>query len=147
MSERTHGEEPEGRLEVVQAIFSALVDMDTGKLAPFEASGITITPAERRQADELFLASMFAGFDQRDRLLDAMRVLIGGRKISAAASWPDLFDGLSPERVSQLRGFYDALPEGARAEYDRRYGHPEESDSAAPGHTVPDRRIRPASGP
>ena len=37
----------------VQAIFSALVDMDPGKL---EANGIRITPAERKQADELYLA-------------------------------------------------------------------------------------------
>ena len=126
MSERNHGEEPEVRPEVVQAIFSALVDMDPGKLAPLEASGIRIAPAERKQADELYLACMLASFDQRECLLDAMKVLIGGRKLSAAASWSDLFDGLSPGRVSQLRDLYDTLPEGARAEYDRRYGHAEE---------------------
>ena len=40
------------RPEVVQAIFSALVDMD-----PLEANRIRITPAERKQADELYLAA------------------------------------------------------------------------------------------
>jgi hypothetical protein len=50
------GDESGIRPEVVQAIFSALVDMDPGKLAPLEANGIRITPAERKQADELYLA-------------------------------------------------------------------------------------------
>ena len=56
-----HGAGPPGdesgiRPEVVRAIFSALVDTDPGKLAPLEAIGIRITPAERKQADELYLA-------------------------------------------------------------------------------------------
>jgi hypothetical protein len=37
------GDEPGIRPEVVQAVFSALVDMDPGKLAPLEANGIRIT--------------------------------------------------------------------------------------------------------
>src|SRR5713101_6527932 len=76
------GDESGIRPEVVQAIFSALVDMDPGKLAPLEANGIRITPAERKQADELYLASMLAGRGQRKRWLEAMQVLIGGRKFS-----------------------------------------------------------------
>ena len=51
------GDESGIRPEVVQAIFSALVDMDPGKLAPPEANGIRITPAERKQPDELYLAA------------------------------------------------------------------------------------------
>ena len=31
--------------------------MDPGKLAPLEANGIRITPAERKQPDELYLAA------------------------------------------------------------------------------------------
>jgi len=32
-------------------------------------SGTRITPAERKQADELYLASILASFDQRERYL------------------------------------------------------------------------------
>jgi hypothetical protein len=45
------------RPEVVQAIFSALADMDPGKLGPLEANRIRITPAERKRAGELYLAA------------------------------------------------------------------------------------------
>lgn len=105
-------------------MFSALIDMDPEKLAPLAAAGVT--PAERRQADDLYLASMLASRDQRERWLKAMEVLIGGRKFDSPPRWPELFDGLSPEGASQLRGLYDAMPDGARAEYDHRYGLPEE---------------------
>ncbi len=40
------------------------------------------------------------------------------------AGWADLFDSLAPERAVQLGTLYEALPDGARAEYDRRYGRP-----------------------
>lgn len=72
------------------------------------------------------MASMLASMDQRERWLEAMQVLLGNRKLTEGTSWPDLFYGLSPERVSQLRGLYDAISDGARAAYDRRYGRPEE---------------------
>src|SRR5271169_3735181 len=77
------GDESGIRPELVQAIFSALVDMDPGKLAPLEANGIRITPAERKQADELYLAacsraavsgnagSRPAGADRRPQVLRA----------------------------------------------------------------------------
>lgn len=120
------GGEPGIRPEVVQAIFSALTDMDRDKLAPLEAAGIRITPAEQRQADLLFAASIEASLPQRQRLASAMEVLIGDRQFSTPPSWPELFDGLTPERVSQLYDLYDTLPDGGRAEYDRRYGRPEE---------------------
>jgi transcriptional regulator with XRE-family HTH domain len=118
--------EPEIRSETVQAIFSALVDMDPLKLVPLVESGIRITAAERRRADELYLASIIAGFDQRERRLQAMQVLIGDREFSAPPTWAELFSGLTPERRAQLSDLYDALPDGARAEYDRRYGHPKD---------------------
>lgn len=119
-------EQPPIRPEVVQAIFSALIDMDPAKLAPVEAAGIRITPAEQRQADELYAATIEASFDQRERFARAMEVLIDGRKFSKPPGWAELFDGLSPEVTSQLRDLYDALPDPGRAEYDRRYGRPEE---------------------
>lgn len=45
---------------------------------------------------------MLASRGQRKRWLEAMQVLIGDRKFSEP-SWPDLVDGLSPERASRLR--------------------------------------------
>jgi hypothetical protein len=62
--------------------------------------------------------------DRRDRELEALKLLTGDRKLTGVAAWPDLFDDLSPERALRLRDLYDALPRGARAEYDRRYGPP-----------------------
>jgi hypothetical protein len=100
--------------------------MDPGKLAPLQAAGIRITPAERKQAEDLCAASLLASHDQRERCLDAMQVLIGDRQFSTPPTWAELFDGLTPERASQLRELYDALSDGARAEYDRRYGRPED---------------------
>jgi hypothetical protein len=116
-------DQPPVRPEVVQAIFSALIDMDLAKLAPLAEAGIT--PAERKQADELYLASIIAGHDQRDRWLRTVEILIGGRTFSSPPSWPERFDGLSPEGAAKLRDLYDAMSDGARAEYDRRYGRPE----------------------
>ncbi len=118
-------DEPEVRPEVVQAVFSALVDMDPDKLAPLEVSGTRVTPAERKQAEELYAASLRASRDQRERWLKAMQVLTGDRKLTEGTGWPDLFDDLTAERLEQLRELYDAMPDPARAEYDRRYGRPE----------------------
>jgi hypothetical protein len=117
-------DQPPIRPEVVQAIFSALTDMDPAKLAPLETTGIT--PAERKQAEDLFAASLNASREQRERRLKALQVLIGDRTFSSPPSWPELFDGLSPEGASELRDLYDAMSDGARAEYDRRYGRPGE---------------------
>jgi hypothetical protein len=116
--------EPAIRPDVVQALFSALIDMDPGKLAALAETGITA--AERKQADELYLASIIADFDQRERWLHAMEIIIGDRKLSDNPSWTDLFDDLTPERAAQLRDLYYAMPDGARDEYDKRYGRPQE---------------------
>ncbi len=59
-------EQPPVRPEVVQAVFSGLIDMDPGKLAPLEAAGIGITPAEQRQADQLYAASIEASFREEN---------------------------------------------------------------------------------
>jgi len=121
-----HREPPEDaaeiRPEVVQAVFSALTDIDLARLAPLEETGIT--PAERKQAEALFTASLEASLGHRERTLQAMQILIGERNLSGDPAWPHLFDRLTPERAEQLRDLYDALPDGARAEYDRRYGRP-----------------------
>lgn len=52
-----------------------------------------------------------------------MQLLIGDRKLTKP-TWANLFDGLTAERAVRLRDLYDALPDGARAESDRRYGYP-----------------------
>ena len=117
-------DQPRIRPEVVQAVFSALTDMDPGKLAALASSGVT--RAERKPADELYFASLLAGSDQQERRLDALRALIGDHELAESTGWSDLFDGLSPERAWELRGLYDALPDSARAEYDRRYGRPQD---------------------
>ena len=104
-------------------MFSALTDLNPARLTPLAATGIT--DAKRKQAEDLLAASILASQDQRERWLTAMQVLIGDRQFSEPPSWAELFDGLSPERASQLRELYDVLEEPARAEYDRRYGRPE----------------------
>lgn len=116
-------DELQPRPDVVQALFGALVDMDPGQLAKIEETGIT--PAERRQAEDLFAASIEASLPRRQRFVEAMRVLICDRKLQDGTTWPELFDGLTPERAEVLRDLYDALPDGARAEWDARYGRPD----------------------
>jgi hypothetical protein len=53
-------------------------------------------------------------------------VLTSNRKLTEGTSWSDLFNSLGPESASRLSGLYDAMPDGARAEYDCRYGRPQE---------------------
>jgi hypothetical protein len=114
--------EPEARPEVVQGLFAALVDMDPGELAKIAGTGIT--PAECRQAEDLFAAALAVSLPQRERFAEAMRVLIGDRKLQEDTTWQELFDSLTPDRAAVLQGLYDALPDGARAEWDDRYGRP-----------------------
>jgi hypothetical protein len=54
---------------------------------------------------------MLASRGQRKRWLEATQVLIGDRKFSEP-SWPDLVDGLSPERASRCGSAHeDQRPE------------------------------------
>lgn len=116
-------DQPRVRPEVVQAVFSALTDMDPGKLAVLTSSGIT--EAERKQAEDSFLAGMLASQEHGQRRREVWQVLIA-RDWPSPPSWEQLFDDLTPERAARLGSLYDALPEGARAEYDRRYGRPQD---------------------
>jgi len=120
------GDEPEIRPEVVQAVFSALIDMDPATLMQLEAAGTGVTSAEREQAENLYAASLRASQDQPQRWLEGVKVLTARSDLSGGRSWADLFDSLGPEHAIQLRGLYDSMNDGARAEYDRRYGRPEE---------------------
>jgi hypothetical protein len=114
------------RPDIVQAVYSALFEVNPARLLALEAAGEHVTAAERAAAENLFLESMMASLDHHERTLQAMKVLFGERKFTGRPSWADLFDGLSPDDAAGLRDLYDALPDGARAEYDQRYGHPEE---------------------
>lgn len=114
--------EPQPRPEVVQALFSALTDMNPGELDMLEETGIT--PAERSQAEDLFAASIEASLPRRQRFVEAMSILADGGKLQGDPTWQELFDSLTPERAAALRDLYDALPDGARAEWDSRYGRP-----------------------
>ena len=123
------GDEPEIRPEVVQAIFSAMADNNSAKLNDLLRSGVTTgeylqamnqygeSPAGESPSGE----GAHVAPDSHQREFEAIKLLAGDRQLADATGWPDLFDGLTPERVAQLRDLYNALPEGARAEYDRRY--------------------------
>ncbi|SRR6266566_430721 len=124
MSERKPPDDaPAPRPEVIQAVLSALTDVDPAKPAPLLETGITA--AERKQAEELFLTTMLATADHRTRRVEAWEVLIA-REWHSPPTWQEMFDDLTPEQIARLCELYDALPDGARAEYDRRYGRPEE---------------------
>lgn len=107
-------------------MYSALVAMDPARLLALEEAGTGITPAERAAAEDLYLASMLASLEHRERRLQAMQLVLGDRKFTTEPTWAELFDGLTPERAARLGDLYDALPDGARAEYDQRYGPPGE---------------------
>ena len=79
-------DEPEIRAEVVQAVFSALIRMDTDTLIQLEAAEIGITAAERAQAEDLYAASLRATQDQRARWLEAVKVLTAGSDLSRGGS-------------------------------------------------------------
>jgi hypothetical protein len=117
------GGEPEIRPDVVEAVLSALIDMDPAKLALL--AGVGVTAAERKQADDLFLASIVANAGYREREDEVWDVLIT-RQWPSPPTWEQLFEELTPERAARLGDLYDALPNGARTEYDKRYGRPDQ---------------------
>lgn len=119
----------EPRLEVIGAIFDALSTMDPAKAERVAqiAQETGITAAERQRADELFASSLLAGWDHRQRVMAAWEVLIE-RPWPPDPTWEHIFDQLTPDQVARLRDLYDAMPDGARAEFDRRYGQPGDDD-------------------
>ncbi len=99
--------------------------MDPAAAAELAAlAGVTMPPGEAAHAEDLYAAAMLASEDYRDHQAEVWGVLVA-RQWSTEPSWADLFDELTPERAQRLGQLYDALPDGARAEYDRRYGQPE----------------------
>jgi hypothetical protein len=109
------------RPEVVEAAYRALLEMDPTRLAALTARGIT--PVERERAE--FLVAATLELDDLDRRSDVWDTLIT-REWPSPPTWEELFDDLTPERAARLGELYDALPGGARAEYDSRYGRPQD---------------------
>lgn len=116
-------EDPPVRPEAVQAIFDALNTMDPAKALALREFDY-LTEAERDQARQLFLATGLASQDHRARVAEVWSLLIS-RQWEQPPSWQQLFDELTPEQVARLGDLYDAMPDPARAEYDRRYGRPD----------------------
>jgi hypothetical protein len=92
-------DQPRIRPEVVQAVFSALTDMDPGKLAGLTSSGIT--EAERKQAEELYLAGMLASQEHGERRREVWQVLIA-RDWSSPPSWGGAIDDLDLGELLEL---------------------------------------------
>jgi hypothetical protein len=105
------------RPEVVAAIVTALQETDPSNL-PADA-----TRAEKDAAKDRYLSGMVAERAQRERQTRAWELLLT-RSYDEPPSWRQLFDELPETSVSQLGELYDALPEGAQAEYARRFGAP-----------------------
>lgn len=117
------------RPEVVQAYFDAVTTMDPAKLTAFaELAGRTgMTRLERGQAEALIAAALEAEIPHRDGLLEVFSLLAANRSPAnpmSGATWAELFDELTRERAARLGDLYHDLPDGAREEYDRRYGRP-----------------------
>ncbi|GAA4742337.1 hypothetical protein GCM10023328_24530 [Modestobacter marinus] len=105
------------RPDVVAAIVTALEETDPSNL-PADA-----TRAEKDAAKDRYLSNLVAGRAQRERQTRAWELLLT-RSHDEPPSWRQLFDELPQSSVDQLADLYDALPEGAQAEYARRYGAP-----------------------
>lgn len=110
------------RREVVEAIFNALVDMDPSRLASIATLGVT--PAEKAEADGLFLATLQARVEHDSRV-GVMWDRLLTRRYDEPPTWEQLFDDLPDGGQQGLLELYDVLPDGARQEYDARYGRPE----------------------
>ncbi len=105
------------RAEVVDAIVAALTATDPDGL-PEDA-----TREEKDAAQDLYFTRTAAGRDQRERQSRAWELLLT-RSYDEPPTWDRLFEDLPAGVETELGDLYDALPEGAQAEYARRYGAP-----------------------
>jgi len=76
------------------------------------------------RAENLFAATLDASHPGRIRMVEAIRILAGDGGLAGQPTWANLFNMLTAERAAELAALYDALPDGARAEYEQRYGRP-----------------------
>ena len=115
--------EQPNRPEVIEAIVKAVTMMDPAALAPLLELGVTAD--ERAAADNLILASFVAKSQDNDRRLEAWNIFISaGLDARKQQSWANLFEHLTEAQAIRLGELYDVLEDGARAEFDRRYGRP-----------------------
>ncbi len=111
------------RPEVVQALVDAVIDPTPATLERMAAID-RVRPAERAAADSLTLSTLKATADHRDRTMEVWDVLLK-RQWESPPSWGQLFDELTEADIERLRNLYDAMPDGARYEFEARYGRPE----------------------
>ena len=112
------GEQDQVRPEVVDAIFAVLQGDDDPAGLPASA-----TRAEKDAAKDRYLSEVLAERSKRDRQAQAWELLLT-RSHDDPPSWQQLFDELPQSSLDELGELYDALPEGAQAEYTRRFGAP-----------------------
>lgn len=108
------------RPEVVDAIVRALQDTDPSGL-PDDA-----TRAEKDAAKDRWFTRTAAERGQRERQTRAWELLLT-RSYDEPPTWRQLFDDLPAGTATELGELYDALPEGAQAEYSARFGTPAQS--------------------
>ena len=111
------GEDTQVRPDVVEAIVGVLKGGDAAAL-PEGA-----TPAEKAAAKDSYLSDFLAERGKRDRQSQAWELLLT-RSYDEPPTWAQIFDDLDPAVHAELGDLFDALPEGAREEYVRRYGEP-----------------------
>jgi hypothetical protein len=111
------GEDTQVRPDVVEAIVGVLKGGDAAAL-PEGA-----TDAEKAAAKDSYLSDFVADRAKRDRQSQAWELLVT-RSYDEPPTWAQIFDDLDPSVHAELGDLFDALPEGAREEYVRRYGEP-----------------------
>jgi hypothetical protein len=126
--------ESELRPDIVRAIIRAMADNDSATLNDLLRGGVTTAEyvaAMNAYGEGTTVVDVVADVpeppsrrDRSDRDFEVVKLLVGERMPEGATGWPDLFDALPLGRLPQLHELYDALPDGARAEYDRRFGPP-----------------------
>lgn len=110
-------EDTQVRPDVVEAIVGVLKGGDAGSL-PEGA-----TAAEKAAAKDSYLSDFVSDRSKRDRQSQAWELLVT-RSYDEPPTWTQIFDDLDPSVHTELGELFDALPEGAREEYVRRYGEP-----------------------
>ncbi|MDT0277431.1 MULTISPECIES: hypothetical protein [Blastococcus] len=110
-------EDTQVRPDVVEAIVGVLKGGDAAAL-PEGA-----TSAEKAAAKDSYLSEFVAERGKRDRQSQAWELLLT-RSYDEPPTWGRIFDDLDPAVHSELGDLFDALPEGAKEEYVRRYGEP-----------------------
>jgi hypothetical protein len=114
------GDEAGIRPEVSEALFRALQEEDSAGITGLEAAGISAD--ERKRAQWLFRVTQAEA--RLDREGEVWHLLIT-RQWASTPTMEELFGELTPDRAARLGELYDVMPDAVRAEYDRRYGHPE----------------------